>query len=135
MVTDTALYRATAQIVLYSITGEDLSGTIVHLHREVDRQLPLGHAQNSANIIGQIQHLGGPIELSLRDVERINLVRRHCLFLFIDAIRCNLCFILFMTLSPLKTIRVTTGSHVSRPFASLLCKPCEGLPLTIGKRS
>ena len=63
VVADAALGRAAAEVVLDAIAGEDLHRAVVHLHREVDRQLALRLAQDLAQSGRQVELLGSQVEL------------------------------------------------------------------------
>ncbi len=63
VVADAALGRAAIGVVLHTIAGEDLNGAVVHAHGEANGNLTLGLAQDGAHRLGQIETLGGGIEL------------------------------------------------------------------------
>ena len=81
VIADAALGRAAAEVVLDPIAREDLDRAVVHLHREVDGQLALRLAQNLAQARGELEMLGGQVELALGDVPRVDrgsdLLGRH----------------------------------------------------------
>ncbi len=81
VVPDAALGGAAAEVVLDAIAGEDLDGSVVHVHREVDRELAARLAQHVAQARVKVEHLGREIELVLGDlpgVDRLGcLLRRH----------------------------------------------------------
>ena len=72
VVADAALGRAAAQVVLDAVAGEDLDAAVVHLHREVDRQLAARFAQDPPQARIEVQAIGGQVELLLGDGPRID---------------------------------------------------------------
>ena len=81
VVADPALRRAAAQVVLDAEPREHLDRAVVHLHREVDRQLPARLAEHAAQAGIQVEALGGEVELLLSDLPRVDgrgdLLDRH----------------------------------------------------------
>ena len=81
VVADAALGRAAAEVVLHAVAGVDLDGPVVHLDREVDRQLAARLTEHAAKTGVQIEHLGGKVKLVLGDLPRIDgrcsALRRH----------------------------------------------------------
>jgi hypothetical protein len=75
VVADAALGWTSAKVVLDAVAGEDLHAAVVHLHREVDRQLALALAQDPPQSRSEIEALGCQIELALGDVPGVDRLR------------------------------------------------------------
>ena len=63
---------------LNAIARINFGGAVVQTHWEAHRQLALGDAQHLANILREIEQLGGSIELLLRNMKRVVALGRHC---------------------------------------------------------
>jgi hypothetical protein len=67
--------------VLDAEAREDLDGPVVHVDREVDRELAARLAQHAPEAGVKVEHLGGEIELMLGDLPGVDLgrsvLRRH----------------------------------------------------------
>jgi hypothetical protein len=59
------------QIMLHAVAGKELDRAVVHVHGEIHREDALDVAQDRAHGRIQIQEIGRPVELSLRDLKRI----------------------------------------------------------------
>jgi hypothetical protein len=59
--------------VLDPIAGEDLDGAVVHVDREVDRELAPRLAKDEPHPGVEIEALGGEVELSLGDFPRVDM--------------------------------------------------------------
>ena len=68
MVAEAALGRAAAEVVLDAIAGEHLDAAVVHVDREVDRQLTARFAEDPAEPRVEAQAIGGQVELPLCDL-------------------------------------------------------------------
>ena len=64
VVADAALGRAAAEVVLDAVAGEHLDGAVVHLDREVDRELAARLTQDPAQARVEVEPVGGQVELA-----------------------------------------------------------------------
>src|SRR5262245_55527055 len=81
MVADAALGRAAVDVVLDAEASEHLDLAAIHSDREMDRQLALGHAQNTTQVGAEVEQFGGDIELPLGVYKRGPMFTRHSCFL------------------------------------------------------
>ena len=66
MVADAPLGRPASQTMLHAVASEHLDAAVIHLHREIDTQLPLGKPQLGLDARFQVEILGRNVELPLR---------------------------------------------------------------------
>ena len=77
MEADAALGRAARVIVLHAKALEDFDRAVVHAHRQAYVQFAQRLAQQCVQTGVELQHLGGLVQLLLRDEERVHLLRLH----------------------------------------------------------
>jgi hypothetical protein len=63
------LHRPPRIVVLHAVADERSQLAVVHLDRDLDLHLALGHQQQAAHIVAEVHVIGGPIEIHLRGVE------------------------------------------------------------------
>jgi hypothetical protein len=69
VITDAALGRAAADVVLYAPAREHVHGPVVHANREVDGQLALDVTQAAASVVGESDDISRGIEPPLCGLE------------------------------------------------------------------
>ena len=72
VVADAALRGTAPEVVLDAVAREDLDRAVVHLHREVDGQLPSRLTQHPPQARVEVEPVGGQIELLLGDLPRVD---------------------------------------------------------------
>ena len=78
MEADAALGRPRTGVVLDPVAGEDLDRAVVHLDREVDRQLFLATAEDPPHVVVEPEDLGRNIELLDRDLKQVAVHGTFC---------------------------------------------------------
>src|SRR5258708_1983995 len=63
VIADAALGRPAIDVVLNAIAGEHLDASVIHADGKVDGQLTLGHTQDLAELLAQIEPLASGVEL------------------------------------------------------------------------
>ena len=66
VVAEAALGRAAGDVVLDAVAREDADRAVVELDREVDRELALRDAQDLAQLLVEVEVIGGGVELGER---------------------------------------------------------------------
>src|SRR5215207_3435398 len=74
MIANAAFGGSRTAVVLHAIAGEDFNRAVVHLHREVDRELTLTMTQNLPHPIIKTEHVRGDRKLLDRDLEQVTPV-------------------------------------------------------------
>ena len=87
VIADAAFARSARGVVLHAVAGEDLHHAVRHPHREVDRELALGRAEDPSHVWIEMELVRRDAELFKRDLPRIALGvvddRRRCLHEFL----------------------------------------------------
>ena len=72
-IADAALVGSAGVVVLHAIAGEGADAAVVHLHGEVDGELPFGALQAGQDALVQAEQRGGGVELLQRRLVGIGL--------------------------------------------------------------
>src|SRR5580765_8531457 len=75
MKADAALRRPARHVVRDAMADEHLVAAVVHAHRDAHREAALGRPQDGADPLVELQPVRGLLEVVLRDVERVQVLR------------------------------------------------------------
>ena len=119
-------WLAPARVVLDSIASEHLHRSVVHLNREMDRQLALAVAQNLAHVVVEAKHVGGNLKLLDGNVEQVSLFANPRLAS--SETRCACCCSRIMDSSTVSQRVGAPDTAADREHGSLRCRSPEPVP-------